>query len=371
MTEPQLPQTAPEVFFQLLRINEERKAREKDEVASEIGTAALPLPDDLLAKVLGLFPATAKEVLREHPGFILSERRSHYLASLSIMRLAFDDLFALLISFENLISTGKAEITKLKNRNKLETLELRIQKELYATASAAASVVDHSRRLQKRFEFKQFRVQLGQAFGDDGLHDLIIGMRVLLHHLHMFKASWSEQRDFRTGVSTGAFEVYKSDLEHAIDLHPERFGGKKGKPLRDFVSGSPDRINLRFLFEDYQKRFERFHKWMEGQLIVAAPEKLRDYDRCILSVDQRSSRMMWDALIGNWLQWERIPSIHDYLQDYFDCEQLKEVYQLPRNSKEQADKIIDFLDTFGAADCEFRERVHQLFERLNAQEKGI
>ena len=47
--------------------------------------------------------------------------------------------------------------------------------------------MDHARRLNTRFEFPAFRDQILKCFKDDGLHDLVIALRILLHHLHVVK----------------------------------------------------------------------------------------------------------------------------------------------------------------------------------------
>ena len=355
-------------FIELLRLDEERKAKELEETKALVAASGVPMPDDVLERVLRLFPTTAEAVLREHSGFILSERREHYRASLSIMMLSIDDLSAALLNFEQLATANAAEIMKRRNRNQLEAIEGKIQKELFCVANAAASLVDHARRLNSEFNFRGYSERLQECFGDDGLHDLVIGLRVLLHHLHIVKAGWSLSSNFATGTRTAHFQINRSELKRAIDQAGDRFRGPKYAPMRTLVDGWPEGIELVELFGEYRKRLEKFHDWLEAQIDAAPPDALQDYDRCVLEKNRRSTRTSWNALIGNWLNWERVPNIHEHLPDYLQSDQLEAVYRLRRNSKAQADLIIEYLDDFGAANGDFRERVYRLFEKLATQE---
>lgn len=368
MSDSKLPKLTTQEFNELWRRDQQRKADKLEAIRKAVAEINAPIPDELLEHVLRLFHTDALSVLRGHPGFVLSERREHFRASLSIMFLSLSDLDSALVEFEEQATTEKAEIMQLQNRKQLEIIEQRIQKELFATANAAASLVDHARRLNKRFEFPEFKDQVLKCFKDDGLHDLIIALRVLLHHLHVVQAGWSLQSDYVTGTRSAKFKISRSEIEGAIQKFPDRFGGNKGEPMRMFLSRCDDQINILSLFREYRSRVECFYDWLEDQIENSSPADLKDYDRCILEKRKYDTRMSWNALIGNWLNWERVPDIHEHLPDYLSTEQLEAVYKFPRNSKEQADFLIGLLDEDGAADEPTRERIYKLFERLAAQE---
>jgi hypothetical protein len=73
--------------------------------------------------------------------------------------------------------------------------------------------------------------------------------------------------------------------------------------------------------------------------------------------------MLWKAMLGNWLNWSKPPNPYEYLNRYLNAEQLRAVHALPAKSKEQVDKIIEFIDTDGACDDELRQRAYELFRR--------
>jgi hypothetical protein len=74
--------------------------------------------------------------------------------------------------------------------------------------------------------------------------------------------------------------------------------------------------------------------------------------------------MSWNALLGNWLRnWEVPPNPHNHLNKFLTPEELAEVNALAPNSKEQADRVIAFMDPEGAADDHIRAQVYELFRR--------
>ena len=353
---------------ELWRIDHERKAKELESVRILVSECGGAIPDDLLERLLRLFPTDAKSVLMEHTGFVFAQRRQHYRAALSVARVSLGDLEMALLDFAEKATADDAQIMTHKNKHQLEAIEKRIQKELFSTANAMASLVDHSRRLQNRFEIQNYNENRTEFFREDGLHDLIIGLRVLLHHLHIVEAGWSLSADYRTGEKGASFKIDKGELKRAIEQFPERFGGNKGAKLREFVENCSDQIDLLVLFKEYGARLERFHVWLNGQIDDQPPVALADYDRCILELERHSTRVSWNALIGNWLNWEKVPDIHKHLPNFLSPEQQELVYALPRNSAEQADAIIEIIDEKNAIDVPLRERVHRLFERLAEQE---
>lgn len=353
-------------FSDLLRLDNERKAREFEKVKQLVAASSIPLSDSVLERVLSLFPTAAHQALREHSGFIFAERREHYRASLSIMFQSLDDLAEALRNFERLATAETAEIMMPKNKDKLEAIERRIQKELFGVANAAASLVDHARRLNAVFKIPEFKDQVNACFSDDGLHDLVIGLRVLLHHLHIVKTGWSLSSDF-AGTRTAEFRIDCNELERAIK-QSGNYDGPKYVPMRELIQSYESGINLLAFFNEYRARLECFYDWLGNMIDNQPPLALQDYDRCILEMNRRSVRMGWNALIGNWLNWERIPDIHKHLPNYLRPEQLVAVYKLRRNSKEQVDLIIEYFDEYGSMNQEFRGRIYRLFQRLDEQE---
>jgi hypothetical protein len=357
-------------WLEIIRLDEARNAQEHQDILRSIVDSSVPLGDDLLARLLRLSPTDAEHALQGHCGFVLSERRDHYKASLAIMFTSLSDLDEVLANFEILATSENPEIMLPKSRARLQTIEEKIQKELFAVASAAASLVDHVRRLQSRFEVPGFYEHLQRAFGSDGLHELVMGLRVLLHHLHIVKTGWSLSSDFMTGQRNAGFKIDRAELGRAIDQSGDRFRGKNGDPIRSFLESCPNQIDIRRLFLEYRSRLKLFYDWLNERVDIFPPAALQDYDRCVLEKNRYSSRLTWSALIGNWLNWERVPDVHKHLPNFLSESQYVAVYNLPRNSVEQVDLIISILDKHGAADEKLRSRIYELFARLSKQDEA-
>lgn len=355
-------------FEELWRRDEERKAKELEAIRTEVAAGDIPISDALLIRLLRLFSSTAKSVLREHPGFRFSERRDHYRTSLSVMRISANDLAEALKDFEREATAENSEVMRYKNKDRLRHTERRIQKELFATANAAASLVDHSRRLHKLFVFPKHDAKRKKLFKEDGLHELVIALRILLHHLHIIEAGWSLSADYRTGEKSAIFMIDRTEITRALNENSEGFGAGKISIIKRWIESAPDQIDLLSLFQEYVSRLEQFHSFINDQIEQNPPESLLDYDRCVLEVDRKATRMSWNALIGNWLQWEKVPDLHKHLDDFLTPEQNEIVYAFPRNSPEQADAIIEMIDEKGAADKSLRERIYKVFARLSEQE---
>lgn len=62
------------------------------------------------------------------------------------------------------------------------------------------------------------------------------------------------------------------------------------------------------------------------------------------------------GLMGNWLNWKQAPNPHNHLSKFLTPDQLEAVYNLPRNSKEQVDLVLGFMDDDQVVDEAFAPR---------------
>jgi hypothetical protein len=300
--------------------------------------------------------------MRDHPGFALAERRDSYLTSLGIMEQCLQDLLAAISCFQ---AAALAE-DSLFNRNddaELCRLERSIQKELFACANAAASLVDHARRVDKCRTLPDYEAQRLACFGTDGLHDFVIALRVMLHHLHIVESGWDMTTSFSEGTKTATFMISKATVKRVIAASPKRFVRNTDAAMLAYVEAAPESIDLRAMFLDYRTRMSRFHEWMKNELASDSLIALRDYDRIIKAKVTSDNRMFWKAMMGNWLNWKTPPNPHNHLARFLSSEQLEHVYALPRNSKAQVDLVIHFIDKENAVDGALRQQAYELFER--------
>ncbi|WFU07048.1 hypothetical protein QA648_33145 (plasmid) [Rhizobium sp. CB3171] len=112
--------------------------------------AVVPLPLDLLGEIARVSGFDIDEIMTSHPGRKIWKRYSSYPVSARVFDRAFVDLLAAVACFEEAVGQN---IFDRVNEARLEDIKGNVQKELFAATSAARSLVDHSRRLQKEAKF--------------------------------------------------------------------------------------------------------------------------------------------------------------------------------------------------------------------------
>ncbi|WP_298242045.1 hypothetical protein [uncultured Bradyrhizobium sp.] len=350
-----------ELLIELERKQKQREVAAREMLCLDIAASDVPLPEELAAAIERVFITELGDVMRHHRGYPLAERRDSYRTSLSILQHCFDDLQAAIDSFQAFaLSDGWAAPN---HRDRAEEFEKIIQKELFATANAALSLVEHARRVTKRHALPDYAAKRAEIFGNDGLHEFVTGLRILLHHLHMVEAGWTIIGASKTKSASATFMLDRAELERLIEEHRDGFKAQY-KPMKSYVEAQPKKIDIRKVFAAYRARTEQFHAWMTAELDAPSLVALRDYDALYVRKKKADKRMSWNALLGNWLRnWEVPPNPHNHLHRFLTPGELSEVNALPRNSQVQADRVIAFLDPEGAADDRLREQVYELFRR--------
>jgi len=342
----------------------QRQAERREAIRQAVEESPVPLPGPLVDAVVGQHDPRMREIMRSHAGYKLAERRTSYLTSLGIVQQSLQELLAAIGQFENEALAEGSTLFDHFHEHELECFELRIQRELFTTTNAVASLVDHTRRVQKILNLPDFAAKLREHFGSEGLHDFVIALRVMLHHLHIVEAGWNMELSFSEGTKQASFKIERATLLRVIAEYPERFGRPADGPMRTFVEASDQSIDLRELFIEYRARLRAFHAWFKMQIDADSLLTLRDYDSIMLEKKKADTRMWWNAMLGNWLRnWKTPPNPHNHLHKYLTPEQLTEVYKLRRNSKEQVDLVISYVDRENAITDELRAYAYELFER--------
>jgi hypothetical protein len=171
-------------------------------------------------------------------------------------------------------------------------------------------------------------------------------------------------QSFSKGTKSATFMLDKAVLERLLEAYRDGFTAVQFGPMKTYVDAQQKKIDLRKIFLDYRDRMVRFHNWMTHELESDALVALRDYDALRKRKKHVDQRMFWNGLLGNWLiNWKVPPNPHGHLDKYLTPEQLADVYSFPRNSKEQVDRVIHYMDRDGAADDDIRKQAYELFQR--------
>lgn len=343
---------------------EDRRIQEREAVRSALMAASVPIPQSVVDDLALLRPEDALDVLREHPGFKIWQRWKSYRAALAVFERSAYDLFN---AVDTLATKMRDENLFAKpNQHKLDEGKLVIHKELFALGNAAHSLRDHaSNRLQKVAGISGFESKLAEHFGHDGLHDFVIALRNITHHVAVVEPGYQVTRRPGEEPDEFAFLLQRDDLRAIVESVKAESGKYNiNKAGRNYLDKSPDRIDVRATYKEYCERVRAFHHWFKGVFEQHPPPELEDFERCLKANKDCAARTLWKALLGNWLNnWKTPPNPYDHLQKYLTDDQLEEIKRLPRKSQEQVDRIIEFVDEGDACDEEIRKLAYELFAR--------
>ena len=338
----------------VLRVMESQKQSRLDALREQVESSTVPLPADLVEQLSQTNPSDLSDVLMVHPGYPSWEALGSYKISLRVFKKALDDLIGVINQFEVLARDGK--VLGRANEDTLDEFGIAVQKELFAAANAAYSLVDHStRRLQTKLDIDSYEQKLSEHFGDDCLHDFIVCLRKIIHHVRMQEANWRITKNPRSDPEISAeFQLLKKDLL--------KYSREMNSSSRQYLDGAHEQINTREIFQEYGNRVSAFHSWLLDAIESTPLPELRDYERCLRENKKAANRTVWKAMLGNWLNWDKPPNPYEHLDRYLTKDQLDAVNRLPERSKKQVDKIIELVDSDGACDEELRGLLYRLFE---------
>lgn len=340
---------------------DERRIREREKVRGELKAAGAPVPAEIVAKLAQLRPADVRDVLLDHVGFETWDRYESYKSSLRVFERAVSDLIQTIGDFE---VAAQSDILSRHQSGRLDDIEQAIQKELFATVSAAHSLVDHSRRLQQLVSVPSYETKRNESFGEDGLHELVIGIRTLLHHLRIIRTGWRLETGFDSGSTKASFTLDLDQVRFAVER--SSFSSIALARILAYIDCLlPGPLDLKPVFQEYHRRASVFHGWYGEELASPKLIALRDCELCLLENKKFGARTWWRAMLGNWLNWKNPPNPYDHLSRFLTVEELEEVYRLPMQSEEQVDKVIEYFDRDRACDAGLRKMAYQLFSRAN------
>lgn len=343
-----------------VRIMDEQRLCKRERVRKAIKASTVPMPEDVVRDLAQLNSRDARDVLRDHPGFPTWEKLRSYETSFEVFNRSVEDLLRAIQKFSKL--SRDETLFERRRDNELNNIQRIIQKELFAAVNAAHALVDHStHQLQKSIRIPDYDKRLAECFMDDGLHDFVIGLRSIIHHVQMIRAGWLVTQRLGDANLRATFMFERDELLFIV----QHAKGKMKRSGRRYLESTPENIDLGQLIDEYRRRTREFHFWFSDVIKAQRMEDVRDYERCLKENKSFAARTWWKAMLGNWLNWDRPPNPYKHLDRYLTPDQVEEVYRLPMGSTEQVDKVIEFVDTDGACDDELRHLAYQLFRRAD------
>ncbi|MBD9653149.1 hypothetical protein IB267_32825 [Ensifer sp. ENS09] len=326
---------------------QEQNEQRKNALRAALAASPVPVPDDLLNAVAGLFVTDTLDVLRAHPGFDLEDKLRSIRTTLQLFDQAFADLQDALAAFDAF--SRQPEFHYRSHRAQHDIIERSIRKEIFTFSELAHSLQDHCRRVNSRWKSSLITPRIPTCFGDDGLHDFVCGLRTALHHLLMLDANWAIR-----GSGAAATSHYLFDLRELQDANPSW-----NERARRFLAAQTENIDIGTLTPVYHQRVHEFYDAILDEADANPPAEVADYRRCWNAHQRRSARMAWNFMLTQYQNHGIDPYL--YLDRYLLPTELETVRRLPDRSRTQVDFIIRALDELSACDDALRLKIYRFF----------
>jgi hypothetical protein len=242
----------------------------------------------------------------------------------------------------------RPEFSYRSHRAEHNRIERRIQKEIFAFSELAHSLQDHCRLVRSRWDTPLIASRIPVCFGEDGLHDFVLGLRRALHHLSMVDANWEIR-----GSGRGATSHYHFNNSELREANPDW-----NINAQRYLANADERMDISEFASNYHRRVHNFYDPLLDEGEKNPPEAVADYRRCWNAHRQRSTRTTWNFVLSHYRGGT---DPYRYLDRFLTPEQLEAAQRFPHRSPAQVDFIILAVDEFSACDEALRQKIYQIF----------
>jgi hypothetical protein len=315
---------------------------------SEYQLGPLPWSDEVLEKAHRNSFTEAFENIKAHPGYDLHERNSALKSVLRLFCRTADSFFLTLERFH--AEVHERRLFDRNRRDDLRAFEEKFQEILYLFASAAMTLVDQSRAMSTKIELPGYAERVSSTFANNPRHRFIQELRNDLIHVTLHQPGWHLTTE-RDRTRTTKFMLYPHQLRRSDEWH---------QLAREYLLQHPKGVDLGTLIQEYRLEVAEFQEWLRNAVSAVAGEAIDDYLRCYRFLKAVGSRFWWRLLLSQIvIEAGRDP--YRYLDRYLTQAEIDEIRDLPHKSKEQVDRIVEFVDEYGACDEELRCLVYKAF----------
>ena len=235
-----------------------------------------------------------------------------------------------------------------------------IKRFLFNASSALAALVDHTRNFLRSYPVPGEPEARRIAFKEDNLHRFLFDLRNYSLHWKPAQANWNIVTDVtETGASrTVAFLLSKDELGEWSCWKSE---------AKEFLDSQPERINVRELFIEYQKRARKFHSWLQTAAIITHHINIRQYLE--YKKWHHGFHVLWKwNVVADLRDTKRDP--YEYLRNYLSPREIEHIFSLELRSDEQINRMIDLVDLDQAVDAPLRARLQEFLRQTPRSSYG-
>lgn len=292
-----------------------------------------------------------RKALEEFEGFLIWSELESLDLSFNIFLDSVRDMFTSINQFR--FDSGNDEFWHRTNMNIFENCIIRVHRGIFSTITTALSLVDHSRRFNDKFYVTDYQERVDKDFSNSEDHLFIKGLRNYISHRKLSQANWTITYNKEFGKEV-VFLLSKDEL-----LQSSKWSAKARYYIEQNVQ-----INIEELFKQYQKKVREFHEWHHSAVIQRYGEVISEYLKYERYLNQVQTQCEWNVFLSQ-IFIPRDLDPYQYLGRFLSKDHLKEILSFPNRSKEQVDRIIDFVDINKACTEEIRQKLYQLFKVTN------
>lgn len=316
--------------FSLLRYAlgqiEEYNQREKQRLLESAKNADLPWPKNLIKEIAFKVSPVDIEILQEHRGFILQERIDAVNKARQVFNRAVDDLLAIREQMAAADAAGRLSDRSVGDH--LEAINISAQKEMFAAASAAHSLVEHSRRLNKALHVEGYKERISYI-AEDPQHNFMMCMRNNIHHFFVVDAGYqliTKWTDEGKKHSYSAI-IHKHQLKRIESINRDKWNAA----ARQYIEKQDKTIDLLSLFQTYRHKINDIHMWWKEEIEKNAPEELIDFRNVTWLLERIRKIVLLKVILENLVTKNVNP--YEYWAEYLTETELRELEKCRRTQR--------------------------------------
>lgn len=132
------------------------------------------------------------------------------------------------------------------------------------------------------------------------------------------------------------------------------------RPAREFIRKHPGGIEVEEVLTSYRARVREFYDWLIPALERCGGDELNAYRTYRRKLDGLGVYSSWSMMLSQVVIARKLDP-YQYLSNYLDERELREVLALPHQSHDQVDRIIEIVDEWNACDDQLRALAYQAF----------
>ncbi len=289
-----------------------------------------------------------EQQIQKLPGYEINNEIKNLNLSLEIFLDTVSELFGHIQKFRS--ESQKATFWQRPSQQQEEKILRSIRRTTFASAASAMALVDHSRKINKELLIDGYQEKIENEFRNNPEHRFVQHLRDYVCHYKAVKPGWQIKWTMESERSCN-FIISQSEIK--------KWDGW-GPLSKTYIKQNPEGIVVENLFKSYQKHVKDFHSWFQKQIEYKSESVLKEYKKYKRMIELFNIKPWLKVCLCEKLKKKIDPYKH--LEKYLTKTEINMIQKIPKHSKKQVDRIIEYVDEWGAFDQELIKIAYKLFK---------